>query len=80
MFTKIVIILFLALIVFNLAAGLVYMMKDQGKTNRTVRSLSWRIGLSIALFVLLIIGRATGYLDTNPNPITGEREPAVFGS
>ncbi|MEM9301457.1 MAG: twin transmembrane helix small protein [Pseudomonadota bacterium] len=80
MVTKIIVLLFLALILFNLGAALVYMMKDQGKGTRTARALSWRIGLSILLFVLLIAGRATGFLGANPSPITGEPEPKVFGN
>jgi len=71
MWTNVVIYAFLALIVFNLGAGLVYMMKDKGQSKRTVRALSWRIGLSILLFVLLIAGRMTGILKTNPDPVYG---------
>lgn len=55
-----VIVAFLILIVWNLGAGLYYMMVDKGTTHRTVRSLSWRIGLSVGLIVLLVIGIATG--------------------
>ena len=72
MLTTIVIVLFLLVIVYNLAAGLVYMLKDQGKSNRTVRSLTWRIGLSVVLFLLLVLGKVTGVLQGNPDPITGQ--------
>ena len=41
---KLLIIAFLILILWNLGAGLYYMMVDKGKTNRTVKSLTWRIG------------------------------------
>ncbi|MDX1569936.1 MAG: twin transmembrane helix small protein [Xanthomonadales bacterium] len=76
MLTTIVIVLFLLVIVYNLAAGLVYMLKDQGKSDRTLRSLTWRIGLSVVLFLLLVLGKMTGILTGNPDPITGQRPAA----
>lgn len=36
------VIAFLAVIVFNLGAGLYYLLVDRGQTKRTVRALSWR--------------------------------------
>jgi putative copper export protein len=59
---KLLIIAFLVLIVWNLGAGLYYMMVDKGTTNRTVKSLSWRIGLSLALIALVILGIASGVI------------------
>jgi len=58
--TKLIIILFLIVIVYNLGAGLYYMMTDKGKTDRTVRALTWRIGLSVFLILLVIVGLMTG--------------------
>ena len=43
-------------IVYNLGAGLYYMMTDKGQTDRTVKALTWRIGLSV-LLILLVIAR-----------------------
>ena len=59
---KLLIIAFMILIIWNLGAGLYYMMVDKGKTNRTVKSLSWRIGLSVALILLVIAGIFTGII------------------
>ena len=59
---KLIIIAFIILIIWNLGAGLYYMMVDKGKTNRTVRSLSWRIGLSVLLIGLLFLGIITGII------------------
>lgn len=78
MLTNVVIISFLALIVYNLFAGLIYMLKDRGQTERTLTSLKWRIGLSLLLFALLVVGRLTGFLEGNPDPVTGT-PPAVYG-
>jgi len=57
---KLLIIAFLIVIVWNLGAGLYYMMVDKGATNRAVRSLSWRIGISVALILLVALGIFTG--------------------
>lgn len=59
---KLLIIAFLIVILWNLGAGLYYMMVDKGTTNRTVRSLSWRIGLSVALILLVALGIFTGVI------------------
>jgi len=66
---KLLIIAFLILIFWNLGAGLYYMMVDKGKTDRTVKSLTWRIGLSVALIVLVVAGIATGII--KPHGIGG---------
>lgn len=54
------ILAFLAVIVFNLGAGLYYLLVDRGQSKRTVRALSWRVGLSVGLVALLVLGMATG--------------------
>ena len=66
---KLLIIGVLIVILYNLGAGLYYMMVDKGKTNRTVKSLSWRIGLSVGLILLVILGIFTGVI--KPHGIQG---------
>jgi succinate dehydrogenase/fumarate reductase cytochrome b subunit len=58
-----IIVAFLILILWNLGAGLYYMMVDKGQTNRTVKSLTWRIGLSVALILLVMLGIFTGVIE-----------------
>ena len=60
--TTLIIIAFLVVILYNLGAGLYYMMTDKGQTDRTVRALTWRIGLSVLLILLVIAGIATGVI------------------
>ena len=62
---KLGIVLFLVFIVYNLGAGCYYMLTDQGKTDRLVKSLSWRIGISILLFGLIALGISTGVVEPN---------------
>ena len=62
MITKIIVILFLLAIVGSLFSGLFFLMKDKGASERTVRALTLRVSLSVLLFILLMIGFATGLL------------------
>lgn len=56
------IIAFLLVIVWNLGAGLYYMLVDKGQTNRTVNALTRRIGLSVLLIVLVILAIWMGWI------------------
>lgn len=56
MWTKIIIVAFLAVIVYNLGAGLYYMMTDKSGSDRVVKALTRRIGLSVLLILLVILG------------------------
>ena len=62
MITKIIAVLFLFIIIGSLFSGLFYLVKDKGTSERTVRALTVRISLSVLLFVLLMLGYATGLL------------------
>ena len=59
---KIVIVILLVVILISLASGLIFLVRDKGKSDRTVKSLTLRIVLSVALFVLLFIGFAAGLI------------------
>jgi len=62
MLSKVLILLFLAAIIYNLGAGLYFMMTDKGNSDRTLKALTRRIGLSVLLIVLVIIGIWTGLI------------------
>ncbi len=62
MITKIIVILFLFTIIGSLFSGLFFLMKDKGASERTVKALTVRVSLSVLLFILLMIGFATGLL------------------
>jgi succinate dehydrogenase/fumarate reductase cytochrome b subunit len=59
---KLIIVAFLVIILFNLGAGLYYMMSDKGKSDRMVKALTWRIGISVALILLVMLGIFTGVI------------------
>jgi hypothetical protein len=62
MVIKLIAVLMLLTILFSLAMGFVYLVKDKGQSERTVKALTIRIGLSVALFALFLIGAATGVI------------------
>lgn len=53
---------FLILIVWNLGAGLYYMLTDKGGSKRTVNALTRRIGLSVALILLVMLAIWMGWI------------------
>ena len=58
-----VIVGFLVLILYNLGAGLWYMLVDDSTSKRTVNALTKRIALSIGLIVLIMIGMYSGVIE-----------------
>jgi hypothetical protein len=61
-----IIVLFLIAIVIALICGGIFMVVDKGKGKRMVTALSFRIGLSIALILFLIIGYLMGWIQPHP--------------
>lgn len=57
---KLIMVLALLVIVASLGVALWRLITDRGESERTVRALTFRIGLSIALFALLVLGMLTG--------------------
>lgn len=57
-----VVVAFLAVILWNLGAGLYYMLVDKGTTKRTVNALTRRIAISIALILLVILAIRMGWI------------------
>ncbi len=56
------VIAFLILILWNLGAGLYYMLNDKGKTDRTVKALTRRIALSVALILFVVLAIYMGWI------------------
>lgn len=59
---KILVVIALILILASLGSALVFLMRDKGKSNRTVKALAARVGFSIALFVLILIAYSQGWI------------------
>ena len=59
---KLIIIAFLVIIVGSLGSALFYLMRDKGGSDRTVKALTIRVGLSLTLFLLLMLGYYFGFI------------------
>ena len=62
MLIKVVIVLTLLVIVGSLFSALFFLSKDKSGGDRTVKALTVRIGLSITLFLILMIGYFFGLI------------------
>ena len=60
---KILVAIAFLLIIGSLGSALFFMMRDKGKTNRTMQSLAMRVGLSITLFLLLLGAYQMGWIE-----------------
>jgi hypothetical protein len=59
---KIIVAIGFILIIASLGSALFFLMKDKGASNRTVHALALRVGLSITLFILLLLAYRLGYI------------------
>ena len=79
-YTFIIILLFLILL--SLGFGLFFLIRDHGQSRRTVKALTVRIGLSVALFVLLLLAYAAGLITKAGwgEPLSGLLIAGVFSA
>ena len=52
----------IVLILASLGSALYYLVHDKGQSKRTVKALAVRVGLSLTLFVLLMLGYKFGFI------------------
>ncbi|MDI9237868.1 twin transmembrane helix small protein [Lysobacter sp. LF1] len=62
------VIAFLIIILWNLGAGLYYMLVDKGESKRTVNALTRRIALSVALILLVVLANYMGWIKFHGGP------------
>lgn len=60
---KILVALAFVAILGSLASALFFLMRDKGKSNRTVHALALRVGLSITLFLLVLGAHYMGWIE-----------------
>lgn len=71
MWIKVIVVLVFIGIIASLGSGLYYLVNDRGDSRRTLRALTFRIGLSVALFAFLMILIGLGIIE--PHGIYPER-------
>ncbi len=60
---KLLILVAFVAILASLASGLVYLFRDDHDSRRVVKALTWRIGLSVAMFIVLLLAYALGFIE-----------------
>lgn len=63
MIIKLTILILFAVILGSLGSALFYLLKDKGDSNRTAKALTLRIAVSIAAFLLLMLGYWAGLIE-----------------
>ena len=66
---KILIIIFIIVILYSLGSALIFLVKDHGEGDRTVKRLTWRIGLSLVLFLFLWGAYQMGWIEPSEGPV-----------
>jgi branched-subunit amino acid transport protein AzlD len=59
---KIFVAIAFILIIASLGSALFFLMKDKGRSNRTVQALAMRVGLSITLFLIVLASYKMGWI------------------
>jgi putative copper export protein len=62
MSAKLVVVAIFIGVLASLASALLYLVKDRGQSERTVRALTVRVCVSIGLLVLLVVLWALGFI------------------
>jgi branched-subunit amino acid transport protein AzlD len=59
---KIFVAIAFILIIASLGSALFFLMRDKGRSNRTVQALAMRVGLSVTLFLIVLIAYKLGWI------------------
>jgi hypothetical protein len=59
---KTIVVILLLIVILSLGSALYHLVSHKGTSDRLVKSLTWRIGLSVFVFVLLLAGWAMGLI------------------
>lgn len=62
MIFKWLVLLFVLIIFYSLGSALFYLIRDGYNSKRMVKALTWRVILSVSLFVLIMIAYALGWI------------------
>ncbi|HHL32372.1 MAG TPA: twin transmembrane helix small protein [Oceanospirillales bacterium] len=62
---KILIVIILLFVIYNLALAMYYMIRDKGRGKNTVRFLTVRIAVSFALFIFILFALKMGWIQAH---------------
>ena len=60
--TKLIVLVVFFGIIASLGSAMFYLVRDEGNSGRTLKALTWRIGLSVVLFASLFVAHALGLI------------------
>jgi len=66
---KLIVIVLLIAAVVSLARALMSLVRNEGKSGKTMRALAWRVGFSVMVFVFILVSMMMGWIqphDVNP--------------
>jgi len=70
MLPKFLIVLALLAIAYMLGSAFWFLLRDRGTGRATVRRLTWRVGLSLLLFMMIVLAMAAGWVKpSGPWPV-----------
>lgn len=57
------------LIIASLGSAMVFLIRDRGRTRNVARALGFRVGFSVALFLLLLFANWMGWIHSTGIPV-----------
>jgi TRAP-type C4-dicarboxylate transport system permease large subunit len=73
---KLIVIVLLIAAVVSLARALMSLVRNEGKSGKTMRALAWRVGFSVMVFVFILVSMLMGWIQPHDvNPTTREGVP-----
>ena len=60
-----IILIAFAIIIGSLAAAGIFLVRDKGKSRSVVHALTVRIGMSVALFVVILVAYKMGWIEAH---------------
>ncbi len=77
MLSKLLIIVILLAIAWTLLSSFYFLVRDKGQGKRAVRRLTWRVSLSLALFLLLYLFFRLGWIEPSSRGPIGLKPEAT---
>jgi len=74
MLVKVIIVIAFLLILASLGSALFHLVKHEEKSEKTVRALTFRIGLSLILFIFLFIAIVSGLIKPHGISVTMQQQ------
>ena len=73
---KLIVIVLLIAAVVSLARALMSLVRNEGKSGKTMRALAWRVGFSVMVFVFILVSMMMGWIQPHDvNPTTRDGVP-----